>query len=58
MEGTVLIAVVGGLFLACLFFYGLAAARKRKLRSVVQVYCELYSCMIMLVFTIVLYLKL
>ena len=38
MEGTVLIAVVGGLFLACLIFYGLAAARKRKLRSVVQVY--------------------
>ena len=38
MEGTVLIAVVGGLVLACLIFYGLAAARKRKLRSVVQVY--------------------
>ena len=38
MEGTVLIAVVGGLFLACLFLYGLAASRRRNLRSAVQVY--------------------
>lgn len=37
MEGTVLIAIVGGLFLSCLFLYGLAATRRRKLRSAIQV---------------------
>ena len=41
MEGIVLMPIAGGLLLACLLLYSLAKARRRRLRSSVQVLTQI-----------------